>query len=208
MIKLIAICLLAYSYCHLVLAQDAKSEAKECRIYSDFYKEYAFARRKLPFRSQRSVFLWKENKYRPFRACNNTIYFSDQDKSGLWAFEPVKDRDRTYFIRNLKFTNEYLRGSEKYQDLIGDDNREVFGSLKNSADDERFMWRLTQVPDTSFFLIRNVKLDRLLYSRSALFDFRVIDNPIKLSIWDHSEPNSENAQQFNWVLKCRNNVMP
>lgn len=210
--------LLACFFSFLALSVELSVEAAttECRIYSNRYNEYLFARRKLPIFTQRSVSLWKELKYRPFRECNSTFLFSDEDASGVWLFEPVNGREHMFFIRNKKYEDEYLRSSEKYQGMFGDDNRDVYVSKKGKADDERYMWKLSDSTGSGEssaahrrqFLIKNVKLDRHLYARKMFFDFDAIDGPIILSIWDHSGLNSDIAEQFNWVLKCRDEITP
>lgn len=187
---------------------QSTNDSYECRIYSDIYKQYLYGKYKfLGLGSRRLVYLWQENKYNFFIYQPKT-HFTDDDPSGVWYFEPVLDKPNTFYIRNKKYKDEYLRGSDSFQELIFKKNRAVFvENINDRFDDESFMWKLSPVPNTHLLYIWNVKFQSPMYSREH---HRVKSGNtnsgwvIVASLWD-GEPNSE---QFEWLLRCRNSIKP
>lgn len=187
----------------------------ECRLYSDFFKQYAYASYRFLFSRNRWIFLRKESGL-------DKTHFSEDDPSGVWYLEPVAssniDRKNTFYIRNKKYLLEYLRGSEAYQEIFGHENHDVFTSQKQSTTDDQnnaettnvdqdefFMWRLEKVPDTHLYHIWNVKLNKPLYSRKSWFSYRSIVNRMMVGIWNDEQPVSE---KFEWLLRCRDQRLP
>lgn len=191
----------------------------ECRIYSDTYKEYIYAKYKfLGLGSFREVHLWRENKHGLTTSLYRhqpKVYFNDDDESGVWYFEPVPGRPNTFYIRNKKYSNEYLRASDMYQELVYKKNRALFTAKideDKKDDDEWFMWTLSRDVESdkpNRFHITNVKLGVPVYSRlfySVKHDR--LNNPVRLvSLYNMPlpQPASEN---FEWLLKCRDRLMP
>lgn len=190
-------------------AQIENGAVAECRIYSDLYKQYLYAQFKfLGLGSRRFIYLWREKAYGVFYTSPKT-QFNDKDKSGVWLFEPVAGRANTFFLRNKKHMDDYLRGSEKYQELIFKKNRAVFGEkLKNQVDDESFMWRIERVPNTHLYHIWNVKFNLPMYSReyyALSTSERQPKQTLMLVSLSQDQPDSE---QFDWLFRCRDNILP
>lgn len=196
----------------IALGQIARAQLEtECRIYSDLYKQYMYAKYKfLGLGSRRGIYLWRELAYGLFRTALKTE-FNDKDPSGIWLFEPVPGRPNTYFIRNRKYNEDYLRGSEKFQELIFKKNRAVFAEkLKNQVDDESFMWRFERVPNTHLYHIWNVKFNQALYTREYRTRHTGSNNQIetKTFLVVGLSENWPETEQFEWLLRCRDNVLP
>lgn len=205
--------ILVFIFFQIVKIQPIYTENRiECRIYNRFYKEYIYARHKSIFYPNRAIFLWKDISFSIDENDQNEDLF-DSDPSGTWYFESVPDRFNTYYIRNKKYPIDYLKGSEKYQDIFGHKNHDVFIAQQNkpNEDGEFFMWLLEKEHGSKFYRIRNVKLGKLLYGRQDWFTLRSIFNSMLVSIWknDNDKTIESNQQErFDWVLKCRDNEFP
>lgn len=185
----------------------------ECRIFNSHFNEYLYARRITSFSAERWIALGNEMRILKQVLKTNLTSFGDFieiDSAGLWHFEPVPKRINIFYIRNSMFTKEYLKGSEKYQEIFGRNNKEVYSALKESLNDndEFYMWQLERIQDKNLFFIQNVKLDRLLYGRKDFFSLRSLFNPMLASVWKHEGLISEKLEQFKWSLQCREDRLP
>lgn len=186
----------------------------ECRIYSDLYKEYLYAKFKfLGLGKRRMIYLWQDNRlgFKSLLRRPPTTQFSSEDASGVWTLEPVSGRPNTFYITNMKYPGEYMRGTDSFQEFIFKKNRGVFvEKINNQFDDESFMWTLYRVPNTHLYHIWNVKFNLPLYTREYYSSRRDHNDNVKservliVSMWN-DKPYSE---QFDWLLRCRDNVLP
>lgn len=189
------------------LQENNENQEAECRIYSRHHKRYLFATWKfLGIGSRRSLGLWRELTAWGYKSSDDFVpsyQLDPKDDSGLWSFEPVPDRPRTYFIRNIKYNNDYLRGSENYVEFFSKQNRGVYAEeLKNRDDDDSFMWRIERSPYLNLYHIWNVKFSLPLYTINRGRDLFELGLSPK-------QPNlNEFIDDFNWFFKCRDDIGP
>jgi hypothetical protein len=174
------------------------SESVEGRLYNQEYRLYILANYKLLGLGNNRFVLpntWFKMSCRLF-CKESTIKYSDKNPSAVWIFEPVSGRTNTFYLKNKKFDNEYLRGSKDHQELMNrTDNWAVWTSKKNLFDDELYMWKFDRIENTDRYHIWNVKLGLPLYMR--IFNGKNL--PYMVSLKDGPLQDSEN---FEWVLKC------
>lgn len=201
--------LLLISVIALTILKTESSNATEieCQVYSDFYKEYLYARYKLlGLGSSRGANLWKEMKSfaQQIEKHASQMSFNNSDLSGVWYFKPVSGYKNTFILRNKKYPNEYLSGSDSYQEFFSKNNRQVNVRKIKSEGDQAFMWNFRSVPRTNLYQIWNVKYSSPLYAQNFVGD-REGNNRRKIALWHIQETHTD---QFNWVLICNNNIMP
>lgn len=192
--------------------QYNQNQEAECRIYSSPLKRYLYAEWKfLGLVSRRSMGLWKELESWGMYNAVPDYQYDEKDESGLWLFESIPGRPRTYFIRNKKYKNEYLRGSEKYAEYISRENRAVYvEKFKNQVDDESFMWRIEATSEMNVYHIWNVKLNRAFFSNElfgAIFmtDYKKNNRqPFRIGL----SPKQPDSEDFKWIFKCRDGIFP
>lgn len=172
-----------------------------CKIYNEHFQGYVRVHFKLF--SELQVGLEPARK--------NQLFYSDEDPLGVWYFEPASTNNSTtstFFIRNRKHSQEYLKGSETFQEWPAKTNRAVVlekMTQNNNKNNEFFMWNLrkvTEMPNNSssqLFYISNVKLGLPLYARNLHPDKRTSLRILSLRS-DGKEPKSD---EFKWSLKCR-----
>lgn len=215
----------AWLFCRLmfiigfVLAED--SNLPRCRIYSSYFKVYLYGKYKLLGWS-RSVGVWNEEIDYKYSTGNENqtfipkVYFTDNDPSGVWFFEPVPGRPDTFYIRNNKYENEYLRGSDSFEEWIFKKrNRLIYTEKMSDRMDEWFMWTLKRAvgrsKDNVALHIFNVKLALPLYTReyyTGQGGGRKKSSPemyATVSLWNDPRPYTE---KFDWSLKCEANRLP
>lgn len=201
----------------LVVLQIETSNAREteCRIYNDFYKEYLYASYKfLGLGTRRGAYLWKElnsfTQQLTHGRYSAKTGFNGDDLSGIWYFEPVRGYKSTFFLRNKKYPNEYLSGSESYHGLFSKKNRKVHvQKMKNDEEPDQqsaFMWSFKPVPRTHLYQIWNVKYSEPLYAQNLInYDDKKHNNGRSIALWHTKQPHTD---QFDWILKCNDNIMP
>lgn len=188
--------------CACAHAADNMSTTIDCRVYSAYFRLYMYAKYKLPAWS-RQIAMWQEDQT-VFRT-----YFGEQDPSGVWYFEPVDERNNTYYVRNMKYADEYLRSSNAYEEwFFKKRNIIMYTDPMRNRSDEMFMWRLERVPhqDNDVFHVWNVKLNLPIYAyfSSGSKRNKVYDQTVSVSI-SISKPYGD---KYHWLLKCRNNKLP
>lgn len=132
----------------------------------------------------------------------------------MWLFELVPERANTFYIRNSKYSDEYLMGSYTFQEWIfKKKNRVVHTQKMDNRNDELFMWELSKcyenVPDLVY--LRNVELNqymrtRMHYSSIASSNGRLSSEmSLLVGLSQESQPYNE---EFEWLLICRNKILP
>lgn len=188
----------------------------ECMIYSDIYRSYLFAKINLLdlVGLSRGLGMWihYENRLDYNSIEKSEVYYFENDPTGIWIFEPVLNRTNTFYIRNKKYNDEFLVGTESYQEWINKKNRVVVAQkrISKQENDEEFMWKLSQrvlsndtfsiIPNT--FSIWNVKLELPMFVRTFS---RFIGSTMVVNLADERNASS-NA--FAWILRCQNNSLP
>jgi hypothetical protein len=185
----------------------------ECRIYNDFYKQYLYGAKRLPnifTHSKRGVFLWKE--YDDFLSVSNKIEYSESDPAGIWLFESVDPLNGTTFLlRNKKYPNEYLSSSDKFREVFAENkNRMVYvrEPNQNGKTDEALMWTFKSKSNEANMLFQmwNVKHGEALYAKGNFADHLLFSGTRRrVNLMSGALPNTD---QFDWVLKCNNGLMP
>lgn len=184
---------------------QTNSNQFECVIMNDYYKnEYLYSAsslHKVTF-FMRYVFTWSPLIKVLFGSKRPNV-FSDVDKQGVWVLEPVPGKENTFFIKNFKY-GEYLYAQDA---LIGQslsDRRRVltWKSSKNDMDfKEYYMWSFERTNDGTFY-IRNVAYNEALFAASHFYR----KDTFRRSVFTWKHP--PNSRQFNWNVKCRNDVEP
>lgn len=184
------------------LVWNESRAALECRIYSNKYGDYLYAKSKfLGFGSQRKVSLTSE-KY----TGTDYLLLSKKDPSGIWYLEPIEDAKDAFILRNKKYNNEYLRGSDSFQDMFFKKNRDVNVEKIDWQDVTSFIWRLEN-ERTNLFHITNMKWNLPLCAKEYLasINSRKLrlekSNMVSLTSDKSGETNPAN---FEWFLKCQN----
>jgi hypothetical protein len=177
----------------------------ECVLMNDYYKnEYLYSAsslHKVTF-FMRYVFTWSPLIKVMFGSKRPNV-FSDADKQGVWVFEPVQGKMNTFFIKNLKY-GEYLYAQDA---LIGQslsDRRRVltWKSSKNDMDfKEYYMWTFERLNDGTFH-VWNVAYNEALFAASHFYR----KDGLRRSVFTWKHP--PDSRQFNWNVKCRNDIEP
>ena len=175
----------------------------EGRIYHHAYPYYILTGRKIwCLASDRTVYVYSPAK---MNCClcfkDDRKKYSDRDPSAIWLFEPVAGRANTFYLRNKKYDNEYLRGSYESQELVFHKHWSVCVSERDrfSGDDEfLFMWRFDRV-DADRYRIWNVRLESPLYTRR-------MGKSVVLALKDKC--TDINSERFEWVFKCLGDIDP
>ena len=181
---------------------DGEKEGKfeQCLLFSSKYGTYMFPSFKLLwFVSERPI----HAKYISFLDAilrrEYKIEYSESDLRGVWTFEPVMDRKGAYYLRNQEYSDEYLKGSSSYSDLIFKENFYVSAAKKNDDLDEFYMWKFNRTSTNSDrYYIWNLKNGSPLYTRLLKFKF--------VSLFDGSI--GVDSERFEWVIKCKDDLVP
>ena len=188
-----------------------------CQIFNEFHRVYIYAHFKF-------FGLGKYRRVRLEYVFRGSMNYSDYDAAGVWSFEPIttrldatQSRKSTFLIRNRKYPEEYLRGSNFYQEWFYKTNRAPVVekmTANRTVDDENvdedmFEWEFRLVTNRSQlqhqrFYIFNRKLGLPLYARK--YDSIWKPQYYKMvSIFNSAQTNSE---EFEWTLKCRDDRNP
>jgi hypothetical protein len=174
----------------------------ECVLMNDYYKnEYLYSSAFSLAFFVRNVFTWSPLIKEIFGSKRPSV-FSDADKQGVWVFEPVPGKINTFFIKNLKY-GEYLYAQGEIYGKPKKARRRVL-TWKSSKKDMDFkgyyMWNFERLNDGTFH-VWNVAYSEALYAASYLYS-----DGLRRSVftWKHL-PDS---RQFNWNVKCRNDIEP
>lgn len=190
-------------------------QKQECMIYNDNNRNYMYAIKKyleLPS-SNRKIGLWVlyGNRLDESSREKSEVYFVENDSSGIWVFEPVTDvqnenrseshpnNNKTFYIRNKKFRDEYLMATEA--------DKAVYAQKIKKLDDknESFMWKFDSLSnEDSSFEILNVKFGQRLFARRnffGIFSLKVVNLGVR-------NPETDSFSSFVWLIRCRNNTVP
>ena len=160
--------------------------------------------------------LGSTRKVLPYRTFIDDIYYvfnrneikfeySEEDPSGIWLFEPVDGRKNTFYLRNRKYIDEYLRVSNDYLFPWYYKDFSVCATKKQEVDDdELFMWRFDRIGDTNqtnLYYIWNVKLRLPLYKNEEFKRYNQFSVSLKNGLL-------RDSKEFEWVLKCLDDLLP
>lgn len=203
-------CIVSYQQDSEVTTNDNVNDDAECKIYSDPHRQYLHAKFKL-FGWSRSIGMWNEGH-------DYKTTFDESDPSGVWFFEPVSTRKNTFYIRNSKYSDEYLMGSYTLSELLFKKRHRSVHTQKMTGDsnEELFMWELSRVVEWSTsnvaVYMRNVHLDQYLrtrmhYSSLSNNDNKKLSSEMSLLVGLSQEVRPYN-EEFDWFLVCRNKILP
>ena len=174
----------------------------EGRIYNQYYGYYIFADFKfLGLGADRYVI-----PHMPFElGCGKSerqMKYSNRKRSAVWLFEPVVGRTNTFYLRNKKYINDYLRGSnDHYEIFFQSDNWVAWTSKKDRFDDEMYMWKFDRIENTDRYHIWNVGLI------SPLHVWRLNEKNMPYAVSLKDGP-MQDSPKFEWVLKCLDDQDP
>ena len=197
----------------LLIIQTAKiseSWLTECRVYNQEFLMYIYAKYKLlGLGSTRTILPYRtflDDFYYIFNRNEIKFEYSEEDPSAIWLFEPVDGRKNTFYLRNKKYIDEYLRGSYDELSHWYDYDFSIWASKKHQVDDdELYMWGFDRIDDTNqtnLYYIWNVKLGLPLYTRKYHF---IRGSKVSVSLKNGASYDSE---EFEWVLKCLDDLLP
>ena len=182
--------------------EDAKFE--QCQVFSAIYRRYMYARRvRYWYESERRVHAENHQSFLDaIRQREYKIEYSERYPNGVWTFEPVIDRKGAYYLRNLEYTDHYLKGTSSYLERYSKESFYVWAGKKNDDLDEEFlMWRFNQTSTNSDkYYIWNVKNGSPLYTR--------IYNYFTVSLFNGSVGEESRWQGFEWYIKCKDDLLP
>lgn len=89
----------------VLLKSEELSVTKECTVINKMYNMYMYASIS-PF-AKRTVLL--ANSY--LRKLND---FNDEDKKGVWIFQPVQNQTKIFYIANKYYNGEYLGAGDRH----------------------------------------------------------------------------------------------
>ena len=201
---------LASIFALLLMIQTVKiseSWLTECRVYHRESLIYIYAKYK-PFGlgSTREVLPYRtflDDIYYMFNRNKIKFVYNDEDPSGIWLFEPVDGRKNTFYLRNRKYIDEYLRVSNNYLlPWYYRDYSVLVTKKQEFDDDELFMWRFDRIDDRSRrYYIWNVRF------RLPLYHNKEILSRIQPSIFLKNDVMHD-SKEFEWVLKCLDDLLP
>ena len=185
---------------------DGEKEDKfeQCQVFSAKFRTYIIAMHKfLWFVSERPITF--SHNYRSFLDAilrrEYKIEYSESNPRGVWTFEPVIGRKGVYYLRNQEYSDEYLKGSSTYADLIFKENFYVSAAKKHDDLDEFYMWRFNKTSTNSDrYYIWNVKNGSPMYMRRMKFFI--------VSLFDGSIGVDSEWKSFEWVIKCKDDLLP
>jgi hypothetical protein len=123
--------------------------------------------------------------------------FTDEDKKGVWYFEPVNCDNNMFYLKNKEY-GEYLYATSFNYTWIND-RRKVFTWLRDESElDDSFKWRVEVVDgDKETYIVKNVKYDEPLYAAGYFFR----KDSLRRSVFTWNK--RADSDQFNWHVKCR-----
>jgi hypothetical protein len=175
--------------------------ARECILYNDKYSgEYLYAGLTISSLLRRSVYSWSPQVANVHND-RHEYTFCDDDKKGVWYFEPVSCDNGVFYLRNKEY-DEYLYASDFHYSFMHD-RRKIYTwkKVNNQAGDldDSFKWRITKVDNGNEekYLVQNLKFNEPLYA--AGFFFR--RDSVRRNVYSWS--GHPDSNQFNWLIKCR-----
>lgn len=184
----------------------SESGNSECRVYNEKFRAYIEPTFKfLGLGSERGVRSYRPSEYQ--KDYNNGLdiktEYVESDLGSIWIFEPVPGRQNTFYLRNKKYTDEYLRTSIDYQEwwwlFLFKHHRPVLMSGLDQVDDEFYMWRFDPISYIDRYLISNIKLGTRMYSKNFRGSIQKL-----MTI----EINTTIDYRFEWILKCKYDLVP
>ena len=182
---------------------EKEDKFEQCRVFSPKYRKYISAYHKLWFDRERQIY---PDYYRSFLDLilgrEFKIEYSESDPRGVWIFEPVMGQKSAYYLRNQKYSHDYLKGSSSYVEWSKfKENFYVSAAKKHHDLNEYYMWRFNQTSSTSNrYYIWNVKNGSPLYMRTFKFDV--------VSLFDGYIGDDSEWKSFEWVIKCKDDLLP
>ena len=182
---------------------EKEDKLEQCQVFSAKYRRFMLARHKvICFESERRIHAddYRDRSFLDIILGRDyKIEYSESNPSGVWIFEPVIDRKGAYYLRNQKYSDDYLKGSSSYIEWIFKENFHVSATKKHDDSDEFYMWRFNQTSTSSdIYYIWNVKNGSPMYTRRM--------NNFMISLIDGSI--GEDSQSFEWYIKCKYDLLP
>lgn len=169
--------------------------SKECQILNPASKRIIYASDKFPLLSKRNINLKEENKLK-----------ASEKNQTIWFLEAVEGaRNQTFYLRNKKYPNEYLRSTNAFDTFNSNQNYFVFVQKKQeNSTGEFFMWTIEKSINTSVISFKNEKLGKPLYVRKSFSDSKKPVHSFSLNVWNGGKIESQKQDMFEWELKCEN----
>ncbi|CAF0903904.1 unnamed protein product [Brachionus calyciflorus] len=177
-------------------------DALQCVIFSERYREYMYAANFMFAKHwQRAVYTFPLGLIYSIKNGAN-FDFKEDDRKGVWIFEPVPDRQNVFYLKNLRY-EEYLYAGDPQRAIffiVTTNNRNVHTKKEKPVNDETFMWRFEQLNKRGTYHIFNVKYNEPLFAGG-----RSHNDDIRRSVltWYKTPDGS----QFYWNVKCKNDKL-